>query len=95
MDPHGAVVEARLAAAGAVAEDVTRVALVGEHVARVVQDDIEDDIEPLRVRGIDQGTQFVVGLGRVVGEPGLGRDEIVDAITVIRRVEVQVLQHRA
>ena len=65
---------------------VLRFALVGEHVAGVVQDDVEDDVEPLRVRGVDQGAQLVVGVRRVVGEPGLGRDEIVDAVTVIRRV---------
>src|SRR5512135_1257190 len=87
--------EPRLRSITSPTEVVTRVALIGEHVASVIEDDVEDDVEPLRVGGIDQGAQLVVRLGGVVREPRLRAEEIVDPVSVVGVPEGEVLEHGA
>ena len=82
--------EARFPAVIVAAEPIGRFALIGDHVARVIRNGVEDHGESLVLRGIDQGTQLVVSLARIVSEPGLGAEEVVDSIAVIGRLKSEV-----
>ncbi len=73
------------------AELVLRIALVGEHVAHVVQNDIENDVSSLRVRRIHQLAQLVVRVRRILGKPRLCAQKVVNTIAMIGvKVEIQV-----
>jgi hypothetical protein len=75
---------------------VAGVACIGEDIADMVQHDVENDIQALPMCGIDEGAQFVVRGGRIVGEPGFGMEKVMDAVPVIGLTcDRQVLQHRA
>lgn len=65
---------------------------VGEDVAHVIQDNIEDHPQPDLMRRVDQVAQFCVG-GRGAGrEAGLGEEEVVDAVPVVTAgVPLQIL----
>ncbi len=52
--------------------------LVGEHVARVVQDDVEDHPQPRGVRVVDQRAQRVR-----VAEPGIDSEEVLRGVPVV------------
>ena len=75
--------EASLGAVGGQARGVLWIALVREHITDVVEDDVEDDVQTFGMRGIHQLAQLRVRVRRVLGEPGLGADEVMDAIPVV------------
>ena len=89
------VMKARYAALTFVASLVAGVALIGEDVPGMIEHDIEDDVKALCMGGVDQGAKLVVGRGGHIGKPGLGTQEVMNTITVVGRVELQVLEHRA
>ena len=78
-----AVVE-RLAARGAVGRHVLRdvprpcALLVADHVGGVVGDDVEEDLHPLLVRGLDQCGEVGVG-----AEVGVDLGEVGDPVAVV------------
>ena len=72
------------------------IAIVGEDIAGVVEDNIKNHVKPGLMGGIHQRAQFVVGVGRLGREKRLRPEKIVDAVAVIAAaVKRKVLQHRA
>jgi hypothetical protein len=59
------------------------VALVGEDVAGVVENDVEDDGQSQFVSGIDKFAQLVIGGIGIFRETGIGAEEVDDAVTVV------------
>jgi len=59
------------------------IAEIGEDVASVVQDDVQNDVEAEIVGGVYQAAKLIVRMVGVAGEAGINAQEIVNAITVI------------
>ena len=75
--------------AAAVARQVA-IRIVGKHVAGVVQDDVENDPHPVRVRRVHQRPEIV---GRA--EAGIDLEVILDAVSVIGLLKGHLLQNGA
>ena len=71
------------------------IADIGEDVAGMVQDDVENDVEAEIVGGVNQGAKFVVGIVGIAGEAGIDVEKIVNAIAVIRAaLKRNILENR-
>ena len=78
-----------------------RTARIREHIARVIEDDVQDHVDPAGVRGVDQvaellATQVRIGArgSRAGSEARLDLGEVLDPIAVVSLEVRAVLQHR-
>ena len=69
-------------------------AVISEYIASVIQDNVEDHIEPRLMRGVHQCTQFLVGIRRIDRKPGFRSKKIVDAVAVVDAlIKWKIFQH--
>src|SRR6266699_484502 len=62
--------------------------LVGKHIARVIEDDIEYDVDAKGMSGVDQRTQFLVRYFWTRGEAWLDVQKILNAVAVIGALKI-------
>src|SRR3954469_21644967 len=68
---------------------------VSEHVSRMVQNDIQDDVNSSRMRGVDEPAEFGRSGGGGCAESRLDIQKILNAVTVkTAGLVLAVLQHR-
>ena len=61
----------------------------------MVEDDIKDHVQSGLVGGLYQFDQFVISGAAIVGKTRLGPQKIMDAVTVVNFMGLEVLQHGA
>ena len=64
--------------------------IVGEDVAGVVGDDVEDDVDPLLVGGLDEVAELLA-----CPEMRIHVEEVLDAVAVVARLEGDLPEDRA
>ena len=70
--------------------------VVGEDIARMIQDYIEYDVEAGRMGSVHQRSQLTIGIVGISGEFRLCPQKIVYSVTVVAAsVKPQILQDRA
>ncbi len=92
LDGVGLAVPARVVVPPARSRVVRRVAIrvVGEDVAGVVGDDVEDDVDPLLVGGLDEVAELLAR-----PEMRIHVEEVLDAVAVVARLERDLPEERA
>jgi hypothetical protein len=70
------------------------IANIGENIARVIQDDVEDYVDAELVCGIHQSAKLIVGVVGIASETRIDVQEIVNAVPAIRcSLERNIFKH--